>query len=199
MPAADAFNFGQEADRFFAAIRVRSVDDVNAMITDAPNLLRAGHGPNNSGPLHVAAWENRADMIDLFLTHLPVDTRDGMGLTPLQAAAGKLHVEAAARLLEAGADANAKNDFGVSVLATAFTIRHNSPRPAAAGIKMAALLLDHGAQINVPVPPRGETVMELATRLDDRDMLRLFREKRPQDMPPVPAPKGPDKNKGFGI
>ncbi|MDD9900610.1 MAG: ankyrin repeat domain-containing protein [Alphaproteobacteria bacterium] len=181
MSTSDAFN-NETRDSFFNAIRDGNVAEVEAAIARTPALLEAEDEQAKTGPLHLAAEGGHVALVDLLLKHMHVDTRDSKGRTPLMTAVTKDQAPTAMQLVERGADINAKNKFGMSVIAAALVLRSNGVRSGMPGAPAVAYLLDKGASIDTPATPRGETVIQFADRLDDGEVLEIFREKRPDVM-----------------
>jgi uncharacterized protein len=71
-----------------AAIRERKADDVRRLLTDAPELLRAGDRRSNQ-PIHWAAMTRQIDLIDELLARgADIDARRHDGARPIQLAGG---------------------------------------------------------------------------------------------------------------
>jgi uncharacterized protein len=88
----------------------------------AKRLLEAGAPVNQSGwtPLMYAAYEGRADMVELLLARgAEVNARSPNLSTPLMLAARNGHMEAVRLLLKAGAETELKNDQGYTAEAWA--------------------------------------------------------------------------------
>ena len=93
-------------------------------VAETVRLLRAGSDPDGAGPrgnrpLHYAAYEGHLKVVELLLAHgapPSPDARNDVGVTPAHNAAQRGHADALLALLRAGADANACDVDGASVL-----------------------------------------------------------------------------------
>ena len=93
-------------------------------VAETVRLLRSGSdsdgaGPRGNRPLHYAAYEGHLKVVELLLAHgapPSPDARNDVGVTPAHNAAQRGHADALLALLRAGADANACDVDGASVL-----------------------------------------------------------------------------------
>ena len=93
-------------------------------VAETVRLLRSGSDPDGAGPrgnrpLHYAAYEGHLKVVELLLAHgapPSPDARNDVGVTPAHNAAQRGHADALLALLRAGADANACDVDGASVL-----------------------------------------------------------------------------------
>jgi ankyrin repeat protein len=130
-------------------------------VTAAKAAIEAGADVNyKSGagvPLDRAAINNDIAMLQFLLDH---GARvEAPGCASLRAAAGHGSVEAAALLLDRGADVTAPSRFGATALHSAA----QSGRPAATELEMVKLLIEHGADVKA-ADERSQTVLHVALR-----------------------------------
>lgn len=167
-PAADATlaTPAATAPRLFAAL---GKDQHAALI----KLLAAGDNPNlcHAGrtPLTIAAAGGDSEALHLLhQAGAVVDApRDAQGGTALHAALGAGQWRAAALLLERGADARLRDDFGN----TSLHLLANSASSAdqAAQAALAASMLQFGAALDAP-GPQASTALMLAIAAGKRDL-----------------------------
>jgi ankyrin repeat protein len=145
---------------------------IPAGIPFMPLYLRS---PNRNGensewssrwPLHSAVWYNNRYEIDVLLSLMNINQRDGVGRTPLFYTSD---VGIAAYLLDRGADINARDGNGETPLHWAAQWENSSDR----ALDMAALLIRRGADINAR-DGNGETALQLAMRREDNRMMALL-------------------------
>jgi ankyrin repeat protein len=115
-------------------------DEMNAVIDrefdKAERLLDEGANPNSVdnaswSALHFAAQNNDTEMVRMLLKHGALTSlRDRNGNSPLSRAVASYRGEAEciSALLEAGADPDNENDYGVSARSLAFTIANYDTR-----------------------------------------------------------------------
>ena len=112
--------------------------DTVAFLLQAGANIEARSGDSDWTPLTSAVYHSQPAVVGVLLDHgAVVDVRDRDQRTPLWWAAGVGHVDAAALLLAKGADANAKDNEGMTPLGRA---KYNLAEP------MAQLLRAHGAK-----------------------------------------------------
>ena len=104
-------------------------------------LLQKGANINNDNAygvsaLHAAVVEGEIEILNALLDYSDVDLKGYLGVTPLMAAVQKNNVDAVKLLLERGANVNACNDHGYSLL------------HMAEDTEIAAVLLEASAKIN---------------------------------------------------
>ena len=134
----------------------------SAIAVDHPTkeLLRAarrGHLEDLRAVVHEADLDHRDEIVQPW-----------QGNTPLIYALEKGHVAMATLLLEQGADPNTTSRSGLSPLMA--TMPQFEPR---VGLRMARILLDHGAHIDYQ-DPTGKTALILATTTWEYEMAGLL-------------------------
>jgi RNA polymerase sigma factor (sigma-70 family) len=176
--------------QLFAAARHGFVYKVDALLQRDPRLvharnedglsipLYAAHAAHHSGnmgvvelllargakvDLHLAAALGMAQRLDRFVAERQdlAAAAASWGRTPLHWAASGGHTRLVARLLELGADANARDRFGCTPLHLAAEL---------ARADALSLLLDAGADLNARLR-NGKSVMHLAAQRRDRAVL----------------------------
>jgi ankyrin repeat protein len=121
-------------------------------------------------PLFYAAIEGLAGDVAAYLQDHgdEVNSADGEGFTPLHFAAQQQHADAAAVLIEAGADIEARNRFGNTPLWGAlFNVRDGDGEVVRTLLAAGA---DPDAVNNYGASPRG-----LASTVANYDLMRFFR------------------------
>ena len=93
-----------------------------------------------------------------------VNHRFADGSTPLQWAVYEVDVDEARRLIEAGADVSAANDYGATAMGLAAEIGHT---------ELLRLLLDAGADVDSP-NPEGQTALMAVARTGNVEAARLL-------------------------
>lgn len=118
----------------------------------------------DASQLHIAAAAGDVARIQALLSRSPglVNTRDASGYTPLQLAARNLRVEAAERLLDAGADVNVTDSQGISALHSALLAGRDKKEAQAARQSLVTLLLERGADVRA-TDEQGRTPLHVAT------------------------------------
>lgn len=157
---------GPELD-VFAAAAVGRRDRVDELLDDEPPLLSAT-GADGFTALHLAAYFGWGDTVQLLLVrgaNVRAVAQNALKVEPLHSALAGGHVSVADRLIEGGADVNARQGGGWTPLHAA--VRNRS-------IDAVRLLLAHGAD-----PFRraddGTTPLELAERGRMSDIVSLLR------------------------
>src|SRR5579864_5015718 len=158
--------------------------------------LFAAPGTDNHAELFQAIRNGDARAIRRALTTETLEAPDSRGATPLMYAAAFGSIDAMKMLLEAGADVNAKNNFGASALLwcardgekARMLIEHGAdvnvrskqgrtPLMLASmregGADIVALMLSKGADVNV-ADTHGETALGLAAEYGGMDNVRLL-------------------------
>ncbi|MCE5229417.1 ankyrin repeat domain-containing protein [bacterium] len=141
------------------AVTGKEVDAVRRLLEAGanPNIQMSNGGPT---PLYDAVCEDSDAMVALLLKHgarAEVRSREtGANLLHLTAMDGQTNI--ARRLIEAGADVNCANQFGVTPLHLAASNGHNA---------MIELLAKSGANVNAR-SSKGVTPLEVAERRPDR-------------------------------
>ena len=128
----------------------------------------------SDGGIHAAAASGDVDRIAALIGQHPelLESRNRSGETPLLVAAGKLQVEAAASLVNAGADVRAKNRDGA--MALHLCIRAGTDDAARDGrTAMVKLLLEHGADV-AAVDGQGRTALHFAAIKGRFELLDLL-------------------------
>jgi len=128
-------------------------------------LLGNGANPHSRGGLeyetafHELAQDGTKEVIDIVLGFgADVHITDANGRTPLHYAAERRNCDAAAALLDAGADVNQRDKWKYAPLHSAMDGYTRDPK---AKIPIANLLLDRGAQVNA-VTKHGKTALSIA-------------------------------------
>lgn len=166
-----------------------------SVVVAALRLSTAANAAGNTELFQAIRNDNLA-----FLRHdlskIQLEARDNRGATTLMHAAAFGSIEAVKLLLDAGADVNAKNDFGATALLwcardgekARLLIEHGADVNARSkqgrtplmlagmrqgGSDLVALLLSKGADVNV-ADTRGETALGLAAEYGDFETVRLL-------------------------
>lgn len=142
---ADANGFDREGiTPLFAATRAQCFESAKVLVKHGANCNLSA-GPDSESPLSLAATHNLIDLVQLYLAN-GGDANHILegGQTALVACMNKV---ASPKLVEcvltAGADANAKNGEGTTALFQAIQANR---------IDLMVVLLDHGANPNLPGP-----------------------------------------------
>ncbi|HYX68511.1 MAG TPA: ankyrin repeat domain-containing protein [Terriglobales bacterium] len=110
-----------------------------ATLLDADPSLLDSFSPDGWTALHLAAFFNRLEMVELLLARgakVDLKSKNALNNTPLNAAVAANRLEIARRLLQKGADANAHQHGGITPLHEA---------AASGNAEMVRLLLAHRA------------------------------------------------------
>jgi len=155
-----------------------------ALLDVTSNMLQVYRGNPNKGsldknPLIAACLQQNVELVDTLLKHgadpnlaSKIFDSDSKRSYPLFAAADKGNIDITRLLLNAGANVNAMNDEGKSILClTAENLfssgYYDSSEKASKITSTIRLLLQHGANVNM-VMPDGRTILSLAvTALGD--------------------------------
>jgi cytohesin len=124
---------------------------------------------NNDGltALHLAAGDGHVEVIGALLdAGVPVDISGERGLTPLLFAALGRQDSAARKLIEAGADARARNESGFNALDLTIPM---CPPPG-----LIELLLEAGTEASPPVEEIRMTPLHWAARTGQSEVIRLL-------------------------
>ena len=150
---------------FISAVALGRVEEVRAMLAATPGLVRR-QSPDRWGALHVAARTSSRAMLELLLSAGAEvnDCRNMDRFTPLVFAFVVRSLANAELLLEHGADANARNKHG-------FTVLHYAAREGDASF--VELLLAHGA-CRDPQTDGRHSAWALAVRHGHRDVAALL-------------------------
>jgi len=105
----------------------------------------------DSTRIHAAAAAGDTHIVTALLEQSPqlLEALDQSGATPLLVAAGHLQATVAERLIEAGADVNARDRIGATSLHRVLAAGTDSPSVQAERLAFAKLLLERGASANV--------------------------------------------------
>lgn len=136
---------------------------------------------NGHGPLHQAAGANSLEVVEVLLTAGADPTApDRKGLTPLMRAAYSAALDAGRCLLARGAQVNARHDPDGSpalmhLVAGLFVRRMGGDGSPSTPdqIEFAQLLLEHGADPNLP-SKSGDQVLKAVVVLQDEALLKLL-------------------------
>ena len=127
---------------------------------------------DKAAPLHNAAYLGNIDIVDLLLKKGAASLNEGnfRGQTPLHFACERGHPGAAARLLDAGADIEARDMLGRTSLMTSGVSKN---------IVVAKLLIERGADINAEAKrgPAVYTTLTVAAMYGFEDLVDLLIEK----------------------
>lgn len=160
---------GAQLNLYEAAVTGRA-ERVGQLLDENPALLNE-HSHDGWSPLHLAAFAGQNDVVRLLLergadTQVRSKSPIAYGNTPLHAAIAFDRVEAARRLIAAGADVNARQEPG------GFTPLHIAafgPRDA-----IVALLLEHDAHVNARTDD-GRTAFAIALEKGNTGVAELLR------------------------
>ncbi|MGZ4999204.1 MAG: ankyrin repeat domain-containing protein [Methylomonas sp.] len=150
---------------------IKAINQGNQKLADL--FVRAGINVNACDPmgnscLQIAIKNNFTIIANLLLkAGAHADVKDASGLTPLLEACGKKtrgYKELALRLIEHGADLNARNNIGWTPLMLAISVGDSD---------IVALLLDYGADPEVKTP-KGDNALSLAKKFGYEDIVALI-------------------------
>ena len=145
----------------------------------------AEEAKNGHRALHQAASSGHLEVVDLLLAAgAAADVPDGQGQTPLMRAAGAAAVPTGRRLLDAGADVNARSvpdgETALTRLVTGTVQRRFLPDSGeaatgdpAAELEFARMLFDGGADPNLQ-PERGSSPLKMLVVSQNAELLTLF-------------------------
>ncbi len=143
-------------------------------------LLAAGHpmdvlDSQGNSPLHTAALEHNLDMLNLLMTQKGnIDVYDNAGASPLMICVGNGLFEVTESLLKRGASALHRDFCGRSCLHTLLLkMPHEQPHQLMLQKKLAALLIEHGIDVNTR-DTSGCTPCHIAAKSGNIEMLKFF-------------------------
>jgi ankyrin repeat protein len=144
----------------FRAAEFGNLSSLKAMVEKDRGVVKATDSIHRT-PLHYAAEGNQPEVISyLVAAGADLEARANAGDTPLHAAAVPGSLQAAQRLIELGANPNARQlpryegaGFGASVLDRAASRGHR---------ELVKLLLDHGAKVQDENDPHRDTALHWA-------------------------------------
>jgi ankyrin repeat protein len=182
----------------FATAESGDMPELNRMLAAGADIN--ARDDEGKSPLYFAAKAGHAEAAEALIARgAEVDARMKGGYTPLFAAAAEGHLRATRVLLDHGANVNARDANGVSPLfftlnrmTSVYLLTASSPaalaRQRAMGPAMvqkrldelggttrhrhevAMLLIEHGAEVNVPAV-RGDTLLYMAAAAGDKDVV----------------------------
>jgi ankyrin repeat protein len=153
----------------FEAAATGQTERVRELADQDPALVNA-HAPDGFTPLGLAAFFGHAETVAALLAagaDVNLASRETMKMSPLGSALAVQRNDIARTLIAAGADVNAKADNDVRPLHTA---------AARGNLEAAALLLDHGADINA-ASKDGKTAFTYAEERNHPDMVQFLNSK----------------------
>ncbi len=168
---ADAFARRRAELDVFEAAALGRTERVEALLRARPELANA-HAPDGFTALGLAAFFGQPDAVRLLLERgamANTASRNGLKVTPLHSAVARRNVDAAKRLLSAGADPNARQQGG-------YTPLHGAA--AEGDVALARLLLQHGADARAE-SDKGETPLELARAKGHSAVFELLQSEAP--------------------
>lgn len=130
--------------------------------------------PLHADPIHSAAQKGKLDKVRALLAADPslVNSRDKVGMTPLELAAQGDHRDVVEFLLDHGADVNARDsNGGFTAIDLALSSYHHQD--------VLQLLIAHGANVNT-ASKQGTTPLEEAAMRGQMDALQLLLSKGAQ-------------------
>jgi hypothetical protein len=141
-------------------------DLAKRLLEKHPQDINARGGYHGT-PLHAAASAGHVDVSSLLIDHLrdaDIDIRGIWNQTPLHRAARQGHLEIGQRLLDRGANVNARDESGWTPLHSAAMHGH---------VEFARMLLDHKAPVNA-VNECGRCPLHLASITGEVGVMRLL-------------------------
>lgn len=164
-------NAGAQLD-IFEASAVGNAERVAGWLAMKPELANS-FAPDGFTPLGLAAFFGHLDVVNALLgAHADPNTPSNniQQVAPLHSAVAAKHYEIAARLIESGANVNAKQQDG-------FTPLHGAAQNGDA--RIVELLLQHGADVNARVDKRASqfanmTALDLARLANAPEVVALL-------------------------
>lgn len=125
--------------------------------------------------IHTAAAVGDLKQLDVLLRDVPglVNKPDASGYTPLHMAVRSLHVQAAKKLLAAGADVNAKDRHGATALHMVLLAGGDAKEMKQRRESLTALLIENGADAKA-VDERGKSPLHMAAIRGSIELLDLL-------------------------
>ena len=124
---------------------------------------------NKDSPLTFACRKGHCDVVELLLErNANIEYCNKEGLTPLMLAAHEGHTDVVQKLLKRMPDVEHRNKDGCTALMFAAFVGH---------VKVAAMLLDHGAKINVESDSNKDSPLTFACRKGHCDVVELLLER----------------------
>jgi ankyrin repeat protein len=130
------------------AARTGDLEKVKSLVKEHPELVSSAEERNGQMPLHIAAFNDRKDVVEFLLANkADVNAKAKNGSTPLHLAAGKGNKEIVELLLANNADVNAVDNEGWSPVHSAVFFNQKA---------IADLLIAKGGK-ELPAPPKPPT------------------------------------------
>jgi ankyrin repeat protein len=151
-----------DVERFLRAARAGDVGQCKAALDENPKLIDSIEAGGYAA-LHFAAFSGSRQLIDMLATFKPTwDIKNYDGNTPLMLAAKMKQHDAITRLVELGADVNAKGRGGTTAA------HHAAAMGNTATLRLLASL---GARLNDDVADEAGTVLHWACHSGDIDVV----------------------------
>ena len=150
----------------FEAAATGQTQRVAALIKDDPSLVNA-YSADGFAPLSLASFFGHAETVDTLLAagaEVNAASRETMKLTPLASAMAVGRNDIARKLIDHGADTNARAENDTTPLHTA---------AARGNLESATLLLDHGADIAARTKD-GKTPLAYAQERNQSEMVEFL-------------------------